>query len=71
MQNINTYISERLVLSKNKTETKHTLFPKTVRELKEMIKEEVKKNGTHCSLNHIDIYRLQDLDDLFMYSDFD
>ena len=56
MKTIKRYINERLILSKDKIKTKHTLFPKTVHELKEMIKAEVKKNGVHCSLNHIDIY---------------
>ena len=51
----NNVICERLVLSKNKPNTEHTLFPKTRGELKEMIKSEIEKNGNKCSLNHIDV----------------
>lgn len=69
MKTIHLYINEKLKI--NKDTNKFTLFPKTVKELKEMIKEEMEKNGVHCSLNHIDISALNNLNELFMYSDFD
>ena len=43
MKTLNTYIEERLVLSKNKHSSEHTLFPKTKTELAEMIKSEIAK----------------------------
>ena len=64
MKTLNTYISERLVLSKNKN-SEYTLFPETDKELKEMIESEIKKKGNACSLNHIDVSKITDMSKLF------
>lgn len=65
MKAINTYINERLVLSKNKQRTMHTLFPESTEELERMIYKEIKKNGNECSLNHIDVSKIRYMDMLF------
>ena len=44
--------------------------PKTKKELKEMIKSEIEKNGIDCSLNHIDVSEIEDMSELFYKSDF-
>lgn len=62
MKHINKYIFEKLKISKG---PKYTLFPKTKEDLIDMIHNEIDKNGNECSLNHIDISKIEKLDDLF------
>ena len=64
MKHINNYITEKLKISKNQ-KIKYTLFPETLEELKEMIEKEIEKNGTKCSLNHIDTSKIKDMNMLF------
>ena len=66
MKEIKTYIIEKLKVSKQV----YTLFPKTTDELKQMIKDEIYKNGNECSLNHIDVSKITDMTALFYDSDF-
>ena len=71
MKKINNYIQEKLKLNKEiilnngKSKTKKTLFPKDKMELKQMIADEVKKNGPNCSLNHIDVSKITNFSNLF------
>jgi surface protein len=67
MKTLQQYITERLVLSKNKN---YTLFPKTTEELEKMIDSEIEKNGNECSLNHIDVSNITDMSGLFHTSYF-
>jgi surface protein len=67
MKYINTYIVEKLKISKT---PKHTLFPKDKYELSEMIEDEIKQNGKECSLNHIDVSKITDMEELFYHSNF-
>ena len=60
------HILEKLKVSKGT----YTLFPKSSDELKQMIKDEISKNGNECSLNHIDVSRITDMTALFYSSDF-
>ena len=61
MKTINTYIIEKLKVSKNK----YGLFPKNKNELVKMIKAEIKQNGNDCDLNHIDVSKITDMSFLF------
>ena len=63
MKTINTYITEKLKISKNK----YTLFPKYKSELEKMIENEINKNGNECDLNHIDVSKITDMRELFSY----
>ena len=66
MKTINNYINEKLKISKNKR-TEYTLFPKDKKELQQMIETEICKNGVNCSLNHIDVSKIKQMDALFFY----
>ena len=69
MKEIKTYIIEKLKVNVRNT-TKCTLFPDTEEELRQMIEDEISKNGNECSLNHIDVTRITDMTDLFFRSKF-
>lgn len=70
MKNLTQHIQEKLRISNDTILNQHTLFPKTKEELMEMIKDEIKKNGKYCSLNHIDVSEITDMSMLFYWSDF-
>ena len=66
MKTLKQHIFEKLKVSKQK----YTLFPKTKDELKQMIEDEISKNGNECSLNHINVSKITDMSNLFRYSEF-
>jgi hypothetical protein len=61
MKTINNYISEKLKISNNT----YSLFPKSKDELVEIIKKEIEENGNKCDLNHIDVSKITNMNDLF------
>ena len=69
MKSFKQHILEKLKVTKGNT-VESTLFPKTREELKQMINDEISKNGYECSLNHIDVNRITDMTDLFFRSKF-
>ena len=69
MKTLKQHIFEKLKVGVRNT-TKHTLFPKTKDELKQIIEKEISKNGYECSLNHIDVSKITDMTALFYGSDF-
>ena len=69
MKSFKQHILEKLKVSVRNT-TKHTLFPKTTDELKQMIRDEISKAGNECSLNHIDVSEITDMSELFYASNF-
>ena len=74
MKTFKQHIYEKLKVNVENTTkrntTKHTLFPETKDELKQMIKKEISKHGNECSLNHIDVSKITDMSTLFMGSEF-
>ena len=52
------------ILSSTKT-GKAAVTPNTKEELIKMIKEEISKNGNNCSLNHIDVSKITNMEGLF------
>ena len=68
MKQINTYITEKLKISKNNTS--YTLFPETTEELDKMVATEIANKGPNCSLNHIDVSGLEDLSYVFSNTKF-
>ena len=69
MKSFKQHIYEKLRVDARNT-TKHTLFPKTKDELRQMIKDEISKNRNECSLNHIDVSEIMDMSELFFGSKF-
>ena len=69
MKTFKEHILEKLKIS-NKQPITHTLFPKNRYELIKMIKDEMHKNGNKCSLNHIDVSEITDMNNVFYYSQF-
>jgi surface protein len=69
MKNLTQHIQEKLSINKDKF-VKHTLFPETKEELKEMIESEIERKGNKCSLNHIDVSEITDMYELFVNSEF-
>ena len=70
MKSFKQHILEKLKVGVRNT-TKHTLFPKTREELKQMINDEISKNGNECSLNHIDVSKITNMSYMFYDSEFD
>ena len=66
MKYINTYINEKLKIVKRQ-KPEYTLFAKTRDELEEMINKEIEENGNNCSLNHIDVSKIDNLSGLFTF----
>ena len=69
MKSFTTYITEKMVYTKaNKPVYKY--HPKTKEELREIIKECIKNEGSECDLNDIDVSEITDMSHLFYYSKF-
>lgn len=62
MKQLNTYIIEKLKISKIETKYK----PKTKEELVDLMIREIEANGLECSLNHIDVSNINDMSFLFL-----
>ena len=71
MKPINTFISEKLKITKPKEKVEHTLFPTSKTELRQMIINELKQNRNECNLNHIDTSKITNMSYLFYSVDFD
>lgn len=53
------------ILSSTKTGKSAFLIPKDKKELKQMISNEIWKNGLNCNLNHIKAHKITDMSNLF------
>ena len=72
MKQINTYICERLHINKDTGNYNHlyNYHPKTIDELKELIKKLIKERGNKADLNDIDTSEITDMYALFYKSEF-
>ena len=66
MKSFKQHIFEKLKVSKQV----YTLFPTSKDELRQMINDEISKNGNECSLNHVDVSKITDMSRLFAHSEF-
>ena len=63
MKSLKQYLNESLV--SRKMAMHRTLFPQNRKELEIMIADEMEENGNECSLNHIDVSKIEDMTMLF------
>ena len=64
MKSLTHYIQEKLVIKKNKS-TNYKYFPKSKKELKEIIKKRIEYEGNEVDLNDIDTSNITDMSGLF------
>ena len=64
MKSLEQYISEKLVIKKNKTPD-YKYFPKTKLELEGIIRKRIKEEGKKADLNDIDTSNITDMSKLF------
>ena len=70
MKSINNYLLEKLVINENTKLQQYNYFPKTRKELQEIIKQRIKEEGNECDLNDIDVSKINDMSKLFKESEF-
>ena len=66
MKSLTHYIQEKLLIKKSK----YNYFPKTKKELKDIILKRIKDEGTDVDLNNIDVSKITDMSSLFNGTDF-
>ena len=78
MKSINEYIQEKLIINslqeklviKKKSNSSYNYFPKTRKELKDIILQRIKTEGNEVDLNDIDVSNITDMSTLFLGTDF-
>ena len=72
MKSLSSYIQEKLIIkkSKNKNNNNYKYFPKTKKELRDIIKKRTKQKGNEVNLNDIDISEITDMSYLFEGTNF-
>ena len=66
MKSLTHYIQEKLVIKKNK----YKYFPKTKKELQNIILQRIKDEGSEVDLRDIDTSNITDMSELFKWTDF-
>ena len=66
MKSLTQFIQEKLIIKKSK----YNYFPKTKKELKDIIKQRIKQEGIEVNLNDIDVSHITDMSYLFQFLDF-
>ena len=69
MKSLTQFIQEKLVIKKS-TSFNHKYFPETAKELEDLIKKRINKEGREANLNDIDVSRITDMSYLFSNLDF-
>ena len=66
MKSLKSYIQEKLIIKKNnKQSNNYKYFPKTKKELKDIILQRIKEEGNEVDLNNIDVSKITDMIGLF------
>ena len=68
MKSLKSYIQEKLIIKKSNNNYKY--FPKTKKELKDIIVKRIKAEGNEVDLNDIDVSKITDMSELFRETDF-
>ena len=66
MKSLKSYIQEKLIIKKSN----YKYFPKTKKELKEIIEQRIKDEGSEVDLNDIDVSEITDMSLLFKNTNF-
>ena len=69
MKSLSSYIQEKLIIKKSKSNS-YKYFPKTKKELKDIINKRIKQEGNEVDLNDIDVSKITDMSELFRETDF-
>ena len=69
MKSLKSYIQEKLIIKKNKSNS-YKYFPKTKKELKDIILQRIEAEGNEVDLNDIDVSKITDMSNLFEETDF-
>ena len=69
MKSLTYYIQEKLIIKKNKS-ANYKYFPKTKKELKDIISQRINAEGNKVDLNDIDVSKITDMSSLFSDLDF-
>ena len=69
MKSLSSYIQEKLIIKKSKSNS-YKYFPKTKKELKDIINKRIKQEGNEVDLNDIDVSKITDMSELFIETDF-
>ena len=69
MKSLSNYIQEKLIIKRNKSKN-YKYFPKTKKELQDIILQRIKEDGSEVDLNDIDVSNITDMSDLFLRKDF-
>ena len=69
MKSISEYIQEKLIIKKRKI-VDYKYFPKTKKELQDIITRRIEQEGNEVDLNDIDVSNITDMSGLFKGTDF-
>ena len=70
MKNLNTYITEKILINKTTKTYHYHYYPTSFDELKELVDKLIKERGNNANLNDIDTSEITDMAQLFYNSKF-
>ena len=67
MKSLKSYIQEKLIIKKDKNinNYEYKYFPKTKKQLQNIIQQRIKSEGNEVNLNDIDVSKIKDMSFLF------